>query len=231
MKKRYSLLLCIGILMLLSGCTGTKKDNFIVDSEVKVEESIIEKSAITETEDDEEAITEKAVVIADCVEDKSDSIENESANGSGENIEECRTISIHTLAVNKDKKYRIVSGEYYGTKIDYKLYVCEEGDDNYDNPVYTFPDVREKNVAIGEYHDMYFIDQRDINSDGMIDIFSVARYMIDGKLYYDTRVYMGNGLEFVPDYEYMNELNSTYYLTTKEAHDYPIWEILYENKY
>lgn len=194
MKKRYRLLLCIGIAMLLSGCTVEKSEDAIVE---------------------------------DCVEGKSDSEENKTANECRESTEESRMTSIHTLAVKADKKYSIVRGEYYGTEMDYKLYIFEKGDDNYDNPIYTFPDVRDKNVAIGEYHDMYFIDQRDINSDGMIDIFSVARYMIDGELYYDTRVYMGNGLEFIPDYEYMNELNSTYYATEEDSLDYPIWEILY----
>ncbi len=135
---------------------------------------------------------------------------------------------IHHLYNDEYEDLQLVLSIQYERNDDYRLHIYTKPEDGnlYGELLYTFPDIREGNQGIGKIQDLYFVDQADLNDDGKLDVFSVARYMTEEGLCYDTRVYLCNGMEYVPDYEYMDELNSTYHLTAEDANDYPIMTIL-----
>jgi len=208
-KKRAVVALGVVAAMLLTGCTKVGvKDDIIVVSDVKMDENKTEKVI-------EETVQEVPLV---------------EAMGTIEDVVyENRSVDVDRL-INSDysMEIQLVSSVDYERDVDYRLHIYAKPEDGIigDELLYTFPDVREGNQGIGKFQNFYFVNQKDLNDDGKLDVFAVGRYMTEEGLCYDTRVYMCNGKEYVPDYEYMDELNSTYHLTTKDALDYPIHEIL-----
>ncbi len=184
MKKRVVIVLGVVAAMLLTGCTKVgAKDDIIVVSDVKMSESKEEK--VIEETVQEVPLVEEMETIEDVV-------------------YEGRSVGVDRL-INSDYSVEIqlVSSVDYERDVDYRLHIYTKPEDsnNEGELLYTFPDIREGNQGIGKFQDLYFVDQTDLNDDGKPDVFAVGRYMTEEGLCYDTRVYMCNGKEYVPNYE------------------------------
>ena len=112
---------------------------------------------------------------------------------------------------------------------DYRLYFFQSGNGEERNlPLelseasFVFPDVRDGNVPIGIFKEIYYMDYTDISRDGSSDVIVIAVYEKDGNEYYDTRVYEEGEQGFVVNIALTQELNEKYY----NAEDYPVGEIV-----
>ena len=117
---------------------------------------------------------------------------------------------------------------------DYRLYFfkSEKEEDRYlsfedksfnlSEASFVFPDVRESNVPIGKFKDIYFMDYADVLKDGSYDVIVIAIYEKDGNEYYDTRVYEEREKSFVVNDVLTQELNEKYY----NVKDYPVGDIV-----
>lgn len=102
---------------------------------------------------------------------------------------------------------------------DYQLYFFAKGDILTDLPMseardyplemadYLFPDVRESNVPIGDFVEIYFSDTITIGGDGAAGLAVVAAYDVDGKTCYDTRIYRWDETNYCAEEKLMQELN------------------------
>lgn len=115
--------------------------------------------------------------------------------------------------------------------IDYKLYYVEADDKGdsvtdedfkIEEATYVFPDVREGNVAIGKFVEIYFVDIAPLISEEKTILLAVATYEKDGKEYYDTRVYDINENDISVNDGLTQELNEKY----SDVEDYPVEEII-----
>ena len=117
---------------------------------------------------------------------------------------------------------------------DYRLYFFQpeegEGADrlfinpsfNLSEASYIFPDVREGNVPIGKFKEIYLLETGDVQRDGICDLLAIAIYEKDGNEYYDTRVYEESEDGYVVNTALTQELNEKYH----DAEDYPVWDIM-----
>lgn len=117
---------------------------------------------------------------------------------------------------------------------DYKLYFfqSENEEDRYlsfeemnyslSEAAYVFPDVREGNIPIGRFKEIYFMDMGDIFRKGTGNVIIIATYEVDGTEYYDTRVYEAGESGYVVDTALTQELNEKYY----NVKDYPVHEVV-----
>ncbi|MCH5269435.1 MAG: hypothetical protein J1E83_01675 [Lachnospiraceae bacterium] len=117
---------------------------------------------------------------------------------------------------------------------DYRLYFfqSEKEEDRYlpfeemsfhlSEASFVFPDVREGNVPIGKFKEIYFMDYADVLKDGSNDVIVIAVYEKDGNEYYDTRVYEERESGFVINVVLTQKLNEKYY----DVEEYPVWEIV-----
>ncbi len=85
---------------------------------------------------------------------------------------------------------------------------------------YVFPDVREGNTSIGRFLDIYFWTVEVRGADKK-DYIIIARYDVEGKINYDTRVYTVSENGYCVDEELMRELNEKY----SDVEEYPITEL------
>lgn len=117
---------------------------------------------------------------------------------------------------------------------DYKLYFWEAESDsedrskpfselefNLDAPDYVFPDVREGNVSIGRFLEIYYFDMTEVQGTDKREWIIIARYDVEGKFYYDTRAYTVSENGYCVDAELIQELNEKY----GDAEEYPITEL------
>lgn len=114
---------------------------------------------------------------------------------------------------------------------DYKLYFYRTQDTDMlfdlaeyppEEADYIFPDVREGNKAIGRFWQIYYSDMADITGDGMADFIIIARYEAEEGVYYDTRIYEWTEEGYLPNYEWMDELNRKYY----NVEEYPVEQLI-----
>ena len=118
--------------------------------------------------------------------------------------------------------------------IDYRLYFfqSENEEDRYpsfeemsfhlSDASFVFPDVREGNISIGNFKEIYFMDYTDVLKDGSCDVIVIAVYEKDGNEYYDTRVYEERENGFIVNVALSQELNEKYY----NAENYPVENII-----
>lgn len=92
---------------------------------------------------------------------------------------------------------------------------------NLETADYVFPDVRENNVSIGRFLDIYFLDMTEILGSGKRELVSIARYDVGGEIHYDTRTYMQSENGYCADEKLMQELNGKY----GDVEEYPIAEL------
>lgn len=87
---------------------------------------------------------------------------------------------------------------------------------------FVFPDVREGNVPMGKFKEIYFMDYTDVLKDGSCDVIVIALYEKDGNEYYDTRVYEEREKGFDVNVALSQELNEKYY----NVENYPVEKII-----
>lgn len=92
---------------------------------------------------------------------------------------------------------------------------------NLETADYVFPDVREDNVPIGQFLDIYFLDMTEKLGTGKKELVSIARYDVGGEIHYDTRTYMRSENGYCADEKLMRELNGKY----SDVEEYPIAEL------
>ncbi|MDE7339345.1 MAG: hypothetical protein K2N80_02130 [Lachnospiraceae bacterium] len=88
---------------------------------------------------------------------------------------------------------------------------------------YIFPDVRENNVSIGKFIEIYFFDTVTIDEDGTSGLAVVASYDVNGETCYDTRIYRWNGTGYSTEEQMMQEFNEQY----SNTQDYPVEALYY----
>lgn len=86
---------------------------------------------------------------------------------------------------------------------------------------YIFPDVRENNVPIGKFVEIYFFDTITIGEDGTAGLAVVATYEVKGETRYDTRIYRWDGTGYSAEGRLIQEFNEKY---GREA-EYPVEEL------
>ncbi|MDE6846239.1 MAG: hypothetical protein K2J99_10810 [Lachnospiraceae bacterium] len=86
---------------------------------------------------------------------------------------------------------------------------------------YIFPDVRENNVPIGKFMEIYFFDTITIGEDSTAGLAVVAAYDVKGETCYDTRIYRWDGNVYSAEGKLMQEFNEKYH--NKE--EYPVEEL------
>lgn len=116
---------------------------------------------------------------------------------------------------------------------DYKIYFFNDSDQTYkpfeeidfdlDQADFVFPDVRENNMAIGKFIEIYLCESFTSEAGGS-DWIMIATYEIDGRQYYDTRIYTSaeGGYGYAVNKSRTEELNALYY----DAEEYPVWQII-----
>ena len=99
----------------------------------------------------------------------------------------------------------------------------EEIDFDLEQADFIFPDARENNMAIGKFIDMY-LDENFTTESGKSARIVIATYEIEGKQYYDTRIYTPDegGYGYVLDESMTEELNALY----ADVEEYPVWQII-----
>ena len=99
----------------------------------------------------------------------------------------------------------------------------EEIDFDLEQADFIFPDARENNMAIGKFIDMYLYEIFTTES-GKSARIVIATYEIDGKQYYDTRIYIPDegGYGYVLDESMTEELNALY----ADVEEYPVLQII-----
>lgn len=83
---------------------------------------------------------------------------------------------------------------------------------------YIFPDVRDNNVPIGKFIEIYFFDTITIGGDSTSGLAVVASYDVNGETCYDTRIYSWNGTGYSAEETLMQEFNEQY----SNTQDYPV---------
>lgn len=99
----------------------------------------------------------------------------------------------------------------------------EEIDFDLEQADFIFPDARENNMAIGKFIEIYLYEVF-ITESGKSARIVVATYEIDGKQYYDTRIYTPDesGYGYVVDESMTEELNILY----TDVEEYPVLQII-----
>lgn len=157
--------------------------------------------------------------------------------------EEMEVQSMETIPELKSLRFGLMGNLDLGTLAytvpdrdneDYRLYFfkSEKEEDRYlqfeemsfnlSEASFVFPDVREGNISIGKFKEIYFMEYTGGLKDNAYHVIVIAVYEKDGKEYYDTRVYEEREKGFVVDAALTQELNEKYY----NAKDYPVWDIL-----
>ena len=72
---------------------------------------------------------------------------------------------------------------------------------------YIFPDVRESNVSIGRFLEVYYYDVTEVEGINDTDVIIMAKYEADGKECYDMRVYRKSENGYSADEALMRKLN------------------------
>ncbi len=127
---------------------------------------------------------------------------------------------VYTVPQNAGADYKVY---FFAAKTEEEKYLSmEERKLNLADATYVFPDVRNGNIAIGTFQELYFFEIEDLQDDGIADILLVARYEGESGMRYDTRVYVGKETGYVPDEIWMDELNEAY----SGVKEYPVLEVL-----
>ena len=116
---------------------------------------------------------------------------------------------------------------------DYRLYFfkSEDEEDRYralsemkfdlSKASYIFPDVREGNVSIGKFKEMYYVDTTDISEDNIADVIVAAIYEVDGEEHYDIRIYESDDDGYNVNVDLTQQLNHKYYYYGEGS--YPVY--------
>lgn len=122
-----------------------------------------------------------------------------------------------TLPIQKNEDYRL----YFFSS---EKYTESEKAEDYDLEAanYIFPDVRENNEPTGAFIEIYYLDLADLTQDDIPELLVIAKYDVDGRVCYDTRIYESDGTGFAVNDELTQKMNQKY----RDVDDYPIAEIM-----
>ena len=126
----------------------------------------------------------------------------------------------YTVPDNDNTDYRLY---FFQSENEEDRYLSfEEKSFNLSEASFVFPDVREGNVPMGKFKEIYFMDYTDVLKDGSCDVIVIAVYEKDGNEYYDTRVYEEREKGFDVNVALSQELNEKYY----NVENYPVEKII-----
>ena len=126
----------------------------------------------------------------------------------------------YTVPDNDNTDYRLY---FFKSENEEDRYLSfEEKSFNLSEASFVFPDVREGNVPMGKFKEIYFMDYTDVLKDGSCDVIVIAVYEKDGNEYYDTRVYEEREKGFDVNVALSQELNEKYY----NVENYPVEKII-----
>ena len=126
----------------------------------------------------------------------------------------------YTVPDNDNTDYRLY---FFKSENEEDRYLSfEEKSFNLSEASFVFPDVREGNVPMGKFQEIYFMDYTDVLKDGSCDVIVIAVYEKDGNEYYDTRVYEEREKGFDVNVALSQELNEKYY----NVENYPVEKII-----
>lgn len=127
---------------------------------------------------------------------------------------------VYTIPGKDDEDYRLYFFESEGEENVNQLF--NEPSFNLSQASYTFSDVREGNVPVGKFMEIYCLESGDVLQDGTDDFLAIAVYEKDGNQYYDTRVYEAGEKGYIVNAALTQELNEKYF----NVEDYPIGDII-----
>lgn len=130
---------------------------------------------------------------------------------------------LYTVPAQEDQDYKIYFFADQSKDCEDRFKSFEEMDFNLEQADFIFPDVRENNIAIGKFIDIYLYEPFTTES-GESAWIAVATYEMDGKQYYDTRIYTPDegGYGYVVNEAMTEELNDLY----SDVEEYPVWKII-----
>lgn len=210
MKKKMSYALCILMLVFISSCAVN--NDTTVNHDLGV---IFDASELSEEETASIGERQQDIKITDSVEKRM------LLNGiCGGNLGSGWLL--YTVPNQENQDYKIYFFSCQNREDDeYKSF--EEIDFDLEQADFIFPDARENNMAIGKFIDMYLYEIFTTES-GKSARIVIATYEIDGKQYYDTRIYTPDevGYGYVLDESMTEELNALY----ADVEEYPVWQII-----
>ncbi len=130
---------------------------------------------------------------------------------------------LYTVPDQEDQDYTIYFFADKSKDYEERYKSFDEIDFNLDQADFIFPDARENNIAIGKFIDIYLYEPFTTES-GESAWIAVAIYEIDGKQYYDTRIYTSDegGYGYVVNESMTEKLNALY----SDVEEYPVWKII-----
>lgn len=127
---------------------------------------------------------------------------------------------VYAISQNAEEDYKVY---FFASQSEEERYLSlEEKNFELSNVTYVFPDVREGNIPIGKFQELYYFGLEDIGNDGIMDILLIASYEVEDQIYYDTRVYTECEEGYVFDDILTKELNKKYY----NIGEYPVEDVL-----
>lgn len=231
MKKKISYSLCILMMVFISGCavnhdlTANHDSGIIIDtSELSEEEQGHKEEILPDIHSETEVSEEETAFIGERQQDIKviDSVDKNMLlyGDCGGNLGSGWLL--YTVPNQENQDYKIYFFSCRNREDDeYKSF--EEIDFDLEQADFIFPDVRENNMAIGKFIDIYLYEVFTTES-GKSARIVIATYEIDGKQYYDTRIYIPaeGGYGYVPDEAMTEELNALY----ADVEEYPVLQII-----
>lgn len=127
----------------------------------------------------------------------------------------------YTLPGQDGDDYKLCFFKEGGTVSEFENAISEVCYYSLETADYLFPDVRENNVSIGKFREIYFFGTITIGESGAEGLTVIAAYETDSGICYDTRLYSWNGTGYDAEEELMQELNEKY----GDAEAYPVEEL------
>lgn len=232
MKKKISYALCILMLVFISGCavnndTTVNHDFGVIfdTSELSEEENGHKEEILLDIHSETDVSEEETASIGERQQDIKiiDSVEKNMLlyGDCGGNLGFGWLLYTAPNQENQDYKIYFFANRNRDDNEGYKAF--EEIDFDLEQADFIFPDAKESNMAIGKFIEIYLYEAFTTES-GKSARIVIATYEIDGKQYYDTRIYTPDegGYGYVLDEAMTEELNALY----ADAEEYPVFQII-----
>ena len=228
MKRQISYVLCILMLVFISGCamnddtTVNHASGVISDiSELSEEENNHKEEALPDVRSGADVSEEMTAPAGEGQQDvkSMDSVDKRMMLYG--NCELGCGWLLYTVPDQEDQDYKIYFFADKSKDYEDRYKSFEEMDFNLEQADYVFPDARENNMAIGKFIDMCMYEPFVMES-GESAWIVFATYETGGRQYYDTRIYKWSEEGYVIDETMTEELNALY----SDVEEYPIWQIV-----
>lgn len=232
MKKKISYALCILMVVFISGCavnndsTVNHDSGIIFDaSELSGEENGDKEETLLDIHSEADVSEEETASIGERQQDIKiiDSVEKNMLlyGDCGGNLGFGWLLYTVPNQESQDYKIYFFANQNKDDNEGYKSF--EEIHFDLEQADFIFPDVRENNMAIGKFTEIYLYEAFTAES-GKSARIVIATYEIDGKQYYDTRIYIPDegGYGYVVNESMTEELNALY----ADVEEYPVLQII-----